>query len=249
MRSERYIIQLTRWHRFAPSPHRMKRHETSVRKGMVADAAAMPDMEQAAGELFRTWPDLAWIADSPNRGMSEYQKLVGMGWSWIALTSRERRVGFLVAEPFGTALHIWELAVVPLVQRQGIGSALIRAALETAKQAGLTRATLTTFSAVPWNAEYYEKLGFRRLSDDDWPHHLKQIVEAETVAGLAPESRCAMGLDLATFPAAAALIVEGFAEEADQIGDAVDRDQTAAIDRGANAALPPRDHPEGCRRC
>jgi glucosamine-phosphate N-acetyltransferase len=56
--------------------------------------------------------------------------------------------------------RIEDVAVRPAWQRKGIGSQLIKAALETAKEAGCYKVTLSTsrFENIP----FYEKLGFRR---------------------------------------------------------------------------------------
>jgi len=59
----------------------------------------------------------------------------------------------------GTA-HLEQLAVHPDHHRRGHGTALLRAAMERARQEGHDTLTLSTFAEVPWNAPYYRSHGF-----------------------------------------------------------------------------------------
>ena len=45
-------------------------------------------------------------------------------------------------------------------QGNGLGRRLVEAAMEYAQSEGLRCVTLTTFAEVPWNAPFYERLGF-----------------------------------------------------------------------------------------
>ena len=60
------------------------------------------------------------------------------------------------------------LAVDPAQQRQGIGSALIRASIEHARRAGCTALVL---SSAAWRTaahRLYQRLGFRHTPERDW---------------------------------------------------------------------------------
>ena len=61
------------------------------------------------------------------------------------------------------ALHLEELDVLPGHGRQGIGTRLVRALCDGARGRGIAAVTLCTFRDVPWNAPFYERLGFRIL--------------------------------------------------------------------------------------
>ena len=56
--------------------------------------------------------------------------------------------------------------------------------------------TLTTFRDVPWNAPYYERLGFRSLSETELTPELAEVRAREAEPGLDPETRVCMRLDL-----------------------------------------------------
>ena len=49
---------------------------------------------------------------------------------------------------------------------------------------GLKSVTLTTFANIPWNAPYYERCGFRRLSADELTPGLLRIGREEAERGL-----------------------------------------------------------------
>jgi hypothetical protein len=52
--------------------------------------------------------------------------------------------------------------------------------------------TLTTYSEVPWNGPYYERLGFRYLAPEEQRCGLRAIRERERQAGLDAWPRAAM---------------------------------------------------------
>ena len=60
------------------------------------------------------------------------------------------------------------LAVVPEQQRQGIGSALVRASMEHARRAGCTSLVLSSAAWMHAGHRLYERLGFRHTPARDW---------------------------------------------------------------------------------
>ena len=60
------------------------------------------------------------------------------------------------------------LAVDPAQQRQGIGSALIRASIEHARRAGCTALVLSSAAWMHAGHRLYERLGFRHTPARDW---------------------------------------------------------------------------------
>lgn len=59
------------------------------------------------------------------------------------------------------------LAVAPGVQRQGVGTALVRAAVERARHEGRRRVLLHTTASMTAAIRLYERLGFRRAPERD----------------------------------------------------------------------------------
>jgi GNAT superfamily N-acetyltransferase len=165
----------------------------SIRRAVPADADFLAAIEQSGGELFRTLPELAWIADEPIGTAEEFLPLILAGTVWVA----EARASGIVGELRGTiaddCLHIVELAVARTFQQRGIGRMLIDAAAEWAGRRGLRALTLTTFRHVAWNAPFYARYGFVELPADS-DGRLKAILIRETAHGL--PNRCAMRFDL-----------------------------------------------------
>lgn len=154
----------------------------------------LPAIEAAAGALFRTLPELAWIAEEPIGTADEFTHLIAAGTVWVADHATAGLVGELRAEIIGDALHIQELAVVMDFQRRGLGRRLIDAARDAAFARGLCCVTLTTFRHVAWNAPFYARYGFVELASGDLDGRLRETLAAEEGRGL--PDRCAMRLPL-----------------------------------------------------
>jgi GNAT superfamily N-acetyltransferase len=101
-------------------------------------------------------------------------------------------LGFGACEAFDDALHLWELAVRHDAQGQGVGRALIAAAVEEARRRALPAVTLSTFRQIPWNAPFYARLGFALLDDPALNPRLVAVLAKEARRGLT--DRCAMRL-------------------------------------------------------
>jgi GNAT superfamily N-acetyltransferase len=73
------------------------------------------------------------------------------------------------AAPPPPAPHLEQLAVHPDYARQGLGRALLQAAIEWARHAGFTEITLATYRDVPWNGPFYASEGFTEVGPvNDW---------------------------------------------------------------------------------
>lgn len=177
----------------------------TIRPARPDDAALLPPIEHASDQLFQTQPDLAWIAATGDvRPAAAHLPSIHAKTCWLA--EREKAVvGFVSAEILvdtlptpdkGPALHIWQLAVVPVAQGHGLGRALMQHAIATARTHGLAGLSLTTFRHVPWNAPFYSRLGFRILEAGEMPHALAALLDREAAHGLPAEKRCAMVLPL-----------------------------------------------------
>ena len=157
------------------------------------DVAALSAIERAAGERFREDPELAWLVDGEVISTDQHLGYVERGLSWLALTN-DQPVGFILAEAHPSSLFIVELSVDLDWQGKGIGRLLIARVADHARNRGLTALTLTTFRNVPWNAPFYARLGFEKITT--LTPELRQKREEETAHGFAYETRCAMRLPL-----------------------------------------------------
>ncbi|WP_205470972.1 GNAT family N-acetyltransferase [Nocardioides sp. SYSU D00038] len=78
--------------------------------------------------------------------------------------------------------HLEQVSVHPDAMRQGLGTTLVRAAMEEARWAGFDRISLTTYRDLPWNGPFYAGLGFAEV---ERPEPFQQrLREQETALGL-----------------------------------------------------------------
>ncbi|EKS9203449.1 GNAT family N-acetyltransferase [Enterobacter cloacae] len=165
----------------------------TVRPTRPGDVTALPAIERAAGERFRDYPELAWLAEGEVISAEQHLDYAERGLSWLALAN-DQPVGFILAELHVSSLFIVELSVHLDWQGKGIGRRLIACVADQARKRGLASLTLTTFRDVPWNAPFYARLGFEMITT--LTPELREKREEETAHGLAYDARCAMRLPL-----------------------------------------------------
>jgi ribosomal protein S18 acetylase RimI-like enzyme len=154
-----------------------------IRDATEADLPALPEVERAAGRMFRDI-GMAEIADDEPPAPQVLDAARRAGLAWVAVDAGDRPVAYLIAGVVDGALHVEQVSVHPRAARRGAGRALIDHAARHAAGRGLTALTLTTFAEVAWNAAYYERCGFRRLDDAELSGGLVEIRRHEAVLGL-----------------------------------------------------------------
>jgi GNAT superfamily N-acetyltransferase len=167
-----------------------------VRRASLADAAALPAIERSAAQLFRLDPPLAWLADTEVADAAQHLLAIEQACVWVAEHSDGQLTGFVRAVDIDQQLHIEELSVSQAFQGRGIGRALVAAVIEQAHAMQLNSVTLTTFRDLPWNAQFYQRMGFVELANVQADRHLRDALQAEIACGFPPERRCAMRLRL-----------------------------------------------------
>ncbi|GGE49976.1 N-acetyltransferase GCN5 [Agaricicola taiwanensis] len=170
----------------------------TIRPAREDDALRLPAIERSAGEIFRTLPKLAWIADDDVLTANEHRALIRQGASWVAVDDLDEPLGFLSAERTVPELHIRELAVRHGSQGQGIGRTLLATAIAWAEANSFEAVTLTTFRRLAWNEAFYASMGFATLKPGQLGPRLAAILEAEAANGFLRKDRCAMRLVLST---------------------------------------------------
>lgn len=159
-----------------------------VRPAEPEDLEQLPDIDSRAESLFRVagmdLPDLPFPLDA----LHESRAVFAAG---------RPPVGFVQVDEVDGVAHVQELAVLPSHMRKGLGSALLDAACEWARQAGYPAITLTTYEHVPWNGPFYASRGFVELTE--LTPELYEIRDWERDVGLdAVGRRIAMRRDLTT---------------------------------------------------
>lgn len=118
------------------------------------------------------------------------------GLLWVAVKQQSKEVvGFALLTLISGCIHLKELSVHPHHGRRGVGTLLLKTAIAWAKEQGILAMTLTTFSHLPWNAPFYEKLGFKIIPEGELSEQLRELWLQEA-KGLDQSKRVVMFLDL-----------------------------------------------------
>ena len=169
----------------------MEELSIQIREARATDIEHLPEIERSAAQIFKQEKDLAWLADDKVQPTSLHQNYIQSRNSWVAVHD-EIPVGFINGVEYNNTFHICELSVSEAWQSQGVGRALLNAVEQIMRNRGIAFMTLTTFKEVPWNAPFYEKLGYVTLLEKDLSIFLMDILDEEAEAGFDPHSRCAM---------------------------------------------------------
>ncbi|MDP9644312.1 GNAT superfamily N-acetyltransferase [Actinopolyspora lacussalsi] len=162
-----------------------------IRNARADELPMLREIETAAGAVFREI-GMHEIADDEPPTTAELAAFQADGRAWVAVDATDRPVGYLLASLVDGDAHIDQVSVHPDHARQGLGRALIEVVVGWARGRGLPGVTLTSFARVPWNAPYYERLGFHVLPDEQLTSGLRAIRDEESARGLDSWPRVAM---------------------------------------------------------
>ncbi|MDT7790555.1 MAG: hypothetical protein QOF58_8974 [Pseudonocardiales bacterium] len=151
-----------------------------IRLAQPAELPYLQEIEDASGELFREI-GMPEIADDDPMSL----EVLAESEVWVAVDVQGVPVAFVATGDVDGAVHVHQVSVHPSHARQGIGAALIEHVTRPGRAV-----TLTTFRDVPWNQPYYERLGFRVVTET--PPGLAEIMREEASRGLDPATRVAM---------------------------------------------------------
>lgn len=135
------------------------------------------------------------IADDEPLSEAELATYAISARSWIAVGDLGQPVAYvLVVDEVDGNAHVAQISVLPEVQGQGVGRALLERVRAWAIEANRPAITLTTFSEVPWNRPLYEHLGFVVLSEGEVGPDLQTVRRKESDSGLDPAPRVCMSV-------------------------------------------------------
>jgi GNAT superfamily N-acetyltransferase len=179
-----------------PSSPPVASDEYVVRPARSSDLPLLPAIEQAAAGLFADYGLSAALA-SALTSPADFRRGFEQECLWVAAGGDGAPVGFALATVVGANAHLDELDVLPAHGQRGLGRALVAAFLDWARAQSLPAATLTTLRHVPWNAPFYQRMGFRVLEPAELTTELRELLAAEIARGLPAEGRVAMRRELA----------------------------------------------------
>jgi GNAT superfamily N-acetyltransferase len=145
--------------------------ETDVRPARREDLDQVTAIESEADQTFvPLFGPLDW---RPTKGQWR------MAAPGFLLVAGEPVAGFAHVMELEGIAHLEQLAVRPALHRQGIGTTLVRAAMDEAARRGYAEISLCTYADVPWNAPFYASLGFVELAHLGPLHTRMQEKEVE----------------------------------------------------------------------
>ncbi|MCA1675418.1 MAG: GNAT family N-acetyltransferase [Actinobacteria bacterium] len=137
-----------------------------IRLATTSDIAQIQTIEEEAGKLFRDM-GMVQVADEPPPTTASLIDTLEQQHAWVFADDAGATVAFILIASVDGDCHIEQVSVRPSHSRRGIGRELIEHAAGAARAKGQHALTLTTFRDVPWNAPYYERLGFTALAEDE----------------------------------------------------------------------------------
>lgn len=168
----------------------------TIRLARSQDLEHLPKIEQSAARTFSNYLEILQfpqeLLDRPVP-IAKLKQAQQENMLWVAGDRHNRPIGFAYVEKLGYCWHLEELDVHPQSQKQGIGSALVKAVCDRLIEMRISAITLTTFRDIPWNAPFYQKLGFQEISFSECSIELQEIVTRENQQGLQQDKRVIMG--------------------------------------------------------
>jgi GNAT superfamily N-acetyltransferase len=138
----------------------------TVRRARLGDLGRLEAIQSAAGSTVRE-VNLPAAGDGRPVPASSLASYGQTGRAWVAADEHDEPVGFLLADVVDECVYIEQVGVHPAYTGRKIGPMLLDHVDSWAARHKLRAVTLVAFRGVPWNAAYYERLGFRELETTD----------------------------------------------------------------------------------
>ncbi len=154
-----------------------------IRAARADDLPALRELERAAGAPFRGLGMHA-VADDPPPSLADLAVFQNDGRAWVVVDEADIPIAYLLLDVVDGNAHVEQVSVHPNRAREGLGRRLLDTAASWANERGLVAVTLTTYADVPWNAPYYERLGFQIVTEAQMTKGLRRIREHKAARGL-----------------------------------------------------------------
>jgi GNAT superfamily N-acetyltransferase len=170
--------------RFLPPDYRIRAYEP-------ADAATLAMVEARASVLFAEHGFPSLVPSQPPTPEALHAFATAHE-AFVAEHAENGAVGYAVVHPLDRFLHLREIAVDPAHGRRGLGTALLRHAVEKSVREGYAGMSLTTFRRLPFNEAFYAANGFVECPLDGAPPALVGQFHTEVPPGIDPATRLLM---------------------------------------------------------
>ncbi|HYJ10716.1 MAG TPA: GNAT family N-acetyltransferase [Polyangiaceae bacterium] len=158
-------------------------HPYAIRLARTDELTRLPAIEMAAAQRFLTslHPD---AAEGHPISVALHQTWLAHDGVWVAEAPPDEIAGFAAWVPLAMDMYVVELDVHPAHAGRRVGARLLDALSALGSQLGFGRLVLRTFRDVPWNAPYYQRLGFDTLSECEEHPELASVRRREASVGL-----------------------------------------------------------------
>lgn len=161
-----------------------------IRLGSADEIHKVAPLELAAAEAFREI-GMDAVADDEPLSESVLIQAAEERRFWVAVEYGVLKA-YLVGDFLPQSLHVDQVTVHPDASRRGLGALMIESVSADPRSNERGRITLTSFANVPWNAPYYERIGFVEIAREDWPEGVAEKVDAEQGTSIAAWPRVVM---------------------------------------------------------
>lgn len=155
----------------------------AIRFAKEGDFPWLDAIEKAAGTIFP-------LGAIPENVLAErvprdvFMEAMQKGRLFVIVDSAQLPAGFAFWQEIAGCALLALIEVDPQQGQRGLGTALVSQIISQVAQAGFQHLHLTTFSNFPWNAPFYQKVGFVILNDEEQPGFIKEILLDEQGRGL-----------------------------------------------------------------
>lgn len=167
-----------------------------MRAFRLGDADALCLIDYRADQQFANhgYPQ---IAAEPLCGRDEFMRAFADSQLTVAVCAvTTLPVGYVATETYAGHAYIRQMSVDPDHGRKGIGSSLLRHAVEQARNNRFLAIWLSTFRNVPFNMPFYAKQGFEEVALENANSVLIELFNKEVPADVDPSNRVLMRLSL-----------------------------------------------------
>ena len=114
------------------------------------------------------------------------------GRLWVATTEEEKTIGFAMAGVVDDQAYLEEVDVLPQYGGRGVGTRLVQTVIGWAQSQSFDQLLLLTFRHLPWNAPFYESLGFTAVHPSEHGPEIRGLIEEEAAIGINVADRVVM---------------------------------------------------------
>ncbi|MFD7102013.1 GNAT family N-acetyltransferase [Streptomyces celluloflavus] len=154
-----------------------------IRPAKKTEIPRLRDIERAAGRLFIDL-DMTAVAEDEPPSPELLRKFIEGGRAWVHVDEQDGPVAYALAELVDGCAHIEQVSLDPAHSGKRIGAGLVEHIADWARTQDAEALTLTTFTDVAWNGPYYERCGFRWLTEGELTPGLREIRGVEAAHGL-----------------------------------------------------------------